>query len=197
MGKDIYIIDHENVHEYGFVGIEQLKNAKIIIYYSDEVKMTPLRALLTAYAKINDISYVKLTQKGYNALDFMICTRAGYESKVNGSRQIYIVSGDNGYLPAIDSLLMLNQNIKAALIKSIQESLSQKPEDDIETFVSNLQINENKKKHLLNLAIKYMDNKITFDEFSERITRTFGSKEKDDADYALMEVKEYKERKSV
>lgn len=197
MGKDIYIIDHENVHEYGFVGIEQLKNAKIIIYYSDEVKMTPLRALLTAYAKINDISYVKLTQKGHNALDFMICTRAGYESKVNGGRQIYIVSGDNGYLPAIDSLSMLNQNIKAALIKSIQESLSQKPEDDIETFVSNLQINKNKKKHLLNLAIKYMDNKITFDEFSERITRTFGSKEKNDADYALMEVKAYKERKSV
>ena len=93
-----YLIDYENVHQAGFVGIEELKSEdNIIIFYSlnaDSMPFSLFEALHTTPANLV-LNKVDIGEK--NALDIQLATYCGYLIGENKNVEVHIISRDRGY----------------------------------------------------------------------------------------------------
>jgi len=99
----IFLIDYENVHSDGMVGVDMLsEDDEVVIFYSlnaDTLTFELLHKLMFCKAKL---SYYKIKRGGRNALDFQLSTYLGYLADSRPDAEFYIISRDNGYDYAID-----------------------------------------------------------------------------------------------
>jgi len=99
----IFLIDYENVHSDGMVGVDMLsEDDEVVIFYSlnaDTLTFELLHKLMFCKAKL---SYYKIKRGGRNALDFQLSTYLGYLAESRSDAEFYIISRDNGYDYAID-----------------------------------------------------------------------------------------------
>ena len=101
---NVFLIDYENVHTNGFIGMDKLKKKdKVYIFYSiksENIYMDIMNTLLK-----NKVSFkmFKLNRIEKNALDFQLVLYLGTRLKKYGKKaSFYIVSNDNGYQSVID-----------------------------------------------------------------------------------------------
>ena len=96
--KRYFLIDFENVHHYGLIGIENLtENDELIIFYSlnaDSIPFSLFEALHTTPAKLV-LNNVDVGEK--NALDFQLATYCGYLIGEDNNVEVHIISCDKGY----------------------------------------------------------------------------------------------------
>ncbi len=96
----IYLVDYENVHCDGLNGIAELsKHDSVVIFYSTSAYTIDINVLVNTKAKIK---FVKAECGTANALDFQLVTFLCRNAKK--SKKYYVVSGDRGFIPAINML---------------------------------------------------------------------------------------------
>ncbi|MDR0197304.1 MAG: hypothetical protein LBI36_03695 [Oscillospiraceae bacterium] len=99
----IFLIDFENVHSEGMIGVDNLtEEDEVAIFYSvnaDSVSFEILHKLMFCKAKL---SYFKIRRGGRNALDFQLATYLGYLISVRPDAQFFLISRDNGFDFAVD-----------------------------------------------------------------------------------------------
>jgi len=94
----IFLIDFENVHSEGMVGVDHLtERDEVVIFYSsnaDSVSFDVLHKLMFCKSKL---SYYKIKRGGKNALDFQLSCYLGYRICREPDAEYYIISRDNGF----------------------------------------------------------------------------------------------------
>lgn len=99
----VYLVDYENVHSNGLVGVEELTRTDTVIVFCREDDVKRIEAFLFD-KKIKCKVYCNIVSAHTkNALDFEIVTYIGlYREKYT---VFFIVSGDHGYDAAIEQLM--------------------------------------------------------------------------------------------
>ena len=122
---NVFLIDYENVHTNGFIGMDKLKKKdKVYIFYSiksENIHMDIMNTLLK-----NKVSFkmFKLNRTEKNALDFQLVLYLGTRLKKYGKKaSFYIVSNDNGYQSSID-FAKDYFNITVQKVNSIEEAFN-------------------------------------------------------------------------
>ncbi len=88
-----YLVDYENVHHEGLLGLEALsEDDTIVIFYSDKGETIPIYHLDNCKAKLN---YRMVASGTRNALDFQLVGYLFHEMKPE--EVYYIISRDTGY----------------------------------------------------------------------------------------------------
>ncbi|MDD6214614.1 MAG: PIN domain-containing protein [Firmicutes bacterium] len=136
----VYLIDYENVHTNGLLGLDnKTKNDTIIIFYSSSsntLSFSLHRQLSAAEAKIE---YIEVTSGGKNALDFQLSSYLGYLIAQNPQNEYVIITKDNGYNVIKDFwkkrgihlsiAYNLSMESEKAMIKKLNEVIPQYKED--------------------------------------------------------------------
>ena len=102
-----YLVDYENVHGNGFVGIESLYDKDhVIVFYSEYADSIPIELHFKINASSAKYEFRKVSVGPKNALDFQLCSHLGYlasyASRWKKITSIYIVSNDVGFNVLID-----------------------------------------------------------------------------------------------
>jgi len=94
----VFLIDFENVHSEGMVGVDHLtEQDEVVIFYSnnaDSITFDALHKLMLCKSKL---SYYKIKRGGKNALDFQLSCYLGFRINKDPDAEFYIISKDNGY----------------------------------------------------------------------------------------------------
>ena len=120
--KKIFMIDSENVGTGFTEGVKNLTKEDRIIYFKgntvprDEIET--LRMLSETDAGLEIIErHTELTK---NALDFQLCTYAGFLIKdMTIGTELYIVTNDKGYEASISFLKMLNDKVTVKRVSDL------------------------------------------------------------------------------
>ena len=146
-----FLVDYENVHMSGLVGIEELsKSDTVYIFYSanaDSLSFEAMKLLSSAKAKIE---YVKVSTVGRNALDFQLSSFVGYLLGKYEDARCYIVSNDKGY--ANVQIFWFGQGERVKLVPCIRDrkSLATK-RSDVEKVVEELDLTDEEKENVTEL----------------------------------------------
>lgn len=135
-----YLIDYENVHVNGLVGLEErTKEDMIIIFYSsnsDSLNFLLHQKLIQSQAKIE---YIKIEGKSKNSLDFHLVSYMGYLLAQNPQEEFVIISKDNGYQGVVEfwkkkkmsisTAYNLSLESKKVILKKLHEAIPQYKEE--------------------------------------------------------------------
>lgn len=122
---NVFLIDYENVHTNGFIGMDKLKKKdKIYIFYSIKSENIHMDIMNTFLKSKVSFKMFKLNKTEKNALDFQLVLYLGTRLKKYGKKAtFYIVSKDNGYQSSID-FAQEYLNITIRKVESIQEAFT-------------------------------------------------------------------------
>jgi len=98
-----YLIDFENVHDTGLVGVSALSsNDEVCIFYSVKSEHMTFDTHVNIMKSPAKVKYIMLRRAAKNYLDFQLVTHLGYLVGSNAPGPYYIISKDTGYDSAID-----------------------------------------------------------------------------------------------
>lgn len=131
----VYLVDFENVRSAGLKGVENLdEEDKVIIFYSKNADAITFDVHMLLSKSRAEIETYMILRGGRNSLDFQLSTYLGYLVMENRFRNIVIISGDKGFLCALnfwdENKELCNANI--TMSKSIEAFVSNEPDDDLE-----------------------------------------------------------------
>ena len=187
---EIFLVDFENVHADGLVGIEKLKEDDIVFIFipKNQNKLTVPSSVIGHKCKIN---FFKVETGEKNQMDFQISAYFGYLAarfrKSLSSVHFYIVSKDKGFL-GIDGLFKnadvkfcnnlkkendkkakITKNSKKDVIKEeIKKLLPEKYSTEADYIAGVLMSNENDSLQKINTALgqNYKNNNKTKDIYN-------------------------------
>lgn len=99
----LYLVDYENVHDTGVVGVEKLTaNDKVILFCSANTKTISMDTHISIAESKAVIEHIKTTKTAKNYLDFQLSTMLGYLIGKGEKGPCYIISKDTGFDSVID-----------------------------------------------------------------------------------------------
>ncbi len=123
------------------MGISELNPGdKVVVFCSGEPLYEALKDVLSVYKDRGlEIQVYQLKKRGTNALDFMLSTYLGYEISQPGEKEIYILSADKGYEPAIelaeDLGLAMKVDYRDSIYNCLHDTKRDKRERDTDTDI--------------------------------------------------------------
>ena len=131
----VYLVDFENVRSAGLKGVENLNEEdKVVIFYSKNADAITFDVHMLLSKSKAEIETYMILRGGRNSLDFQLSTYLGYLVMENRYRDIVIVSGDKGFLCAINFWEENRElcNVHIQLRRSIEAFECNEPYDDLE-----------------------------------------------------------------
>jgi hypothetical protein len=120
-----YLIDYENVFEYGLDSIEVLTNEdRLVIFYSalnSRIHSYKLNGILKTGCQVE---LVQLQQPRSNALDFYIAVKVGQIIAEDSKAKICIISKDNGFKSIYDYVSTYVNSASIQTAASISQCMS-------------------------------------------------------------------------
>jgi len=99
----VYLIDYENVHDAGIVGIAKLTaNDKVTIFCSANTKSLAMDTHISIVESKAKIEHIKTAKTAKNYLDFQLSTKLGYMIGKGEKGPYYIISKDTGFDSVVD-----------------------------------------------------------------------------------------------
>lgn len=118
----VYLVDFENVHSEGLIGVEKLgENDECYIFYSVNACSLSFdlhQKIIESKAKFY---YKMVDAHGKNALDFQLVTFLGYLVAKHPDEHFYVVSGDKMFCCATD--YWCKENVDADVLEDFSELL--------------------------------------------------------------------------
>ena len=136
-----YLIDYENVHHNGLVGIENLTAQDcLVIFIGKKNKTLPVDAVITLSRTHAQVVWKKSEKTAPNYLDIQLASYLGLLIGEGRDKEFYIVSKDQGFAAAIDFWKPRKLGMKFALLetiagKKIIDTVAKKPTAKIQNPV--------------------------------------------------------------
>ena len=115
-----YLIDFENVHHHGLLGIEKLtQDDYVVIFVGSKDKSISLEAAISLSKSRANIVWKRAEKTAPNYLDIQIASYLGLLIGEEKSNEFYIVSKDQGFIAATDFWSSRKTGIKVELLETI------------------------------------------------------------------------------
>ena len=180
--KKHYLIDYENVHHYGFVGMEKLTaNDELTIFYTQNANTLPFELHLALINCSAEVIIILVDGNSKNALDFQLSSYLGYLLGQNGELDIHIVSKDKGFecLRSFWKSRGYKIKISADIAGNVPQMLPAVVGPDVQFInaVNGLKLSNDDKQKLYNIFTSYSNTKDISKRkqcISNEINKTFG-----------------------
>lgn len=195
-----YLIDYENVHQFGLTGIEKLSERDTLaIFYSVNSNSIPLTLIELMRKSTIKLELHYIESGGKNALDFQLSSYLGYILGKEPDADCHIISGDKGY-EYVRAFwkdrgihIKISVNIAGEVVSTVPAKPSQlkieskerqsqkvavvKATDEFDCAVKPLNLSSVDKEKLRTILNKYASGKINKrkQNISNDITRQFGN----------------------
>ena len=94
----VYLVDFENVHSAGLMGVEKLSaKDSVYIFYSNNSNSMSFEAHAMLKATAAKVVPLHVSSGNKNALDFQLASFTGYLAGTSEDREVTIISVDTGY----------------------------------------------------------------------------------------------------
>ncbi len=94
----VYLVDFENVHSAGLMGVEKLSEKdSVYIFYSNNSNSMSFEAHAMLKATAAKVVPLHVSSGNKNALDFQLASFTGYLAGTSEDRDVTIISVDTGY----------------------------------------------------------------------------------------------------
>ncbi|MDE7294102.1 MAG: hypothetical protein K2N72_06730 [Oscillospiraceae bacterium] len=94
----VYLVDFENVHSAGLMGVEKLSEKdSVYIFYSNNSNSMSFEAHAMLKATAAKVVPLHVSSGNKNALDFQLASFTGYLAGTSEDREVTIISVDTGY----------------------------------------------------------------------------------------------------
>ena len=152
-----YLVDYENVHESGLVGLNKLdKNAEVHIFYSKNANKLNFDLLNKILKTSATIVTTKIEATTKNALDFILTFCAAELSLKHPDSEIYIVSKDQGY-DCLSQFTEIHRKIVLNRILNLNGDNSVGQKNDLQKQVAdalkNIKLDNVNKGDLINVIV--------------------------------------------
>lgn len=98
----IFLVDYENVKAEGLEFIDYLEpEDQVVTFFSKNAETIPMGTYFKLIRSRAGFYAIQLDKSGKNALDFQLVTYLGYLMGTDGDQEIYVITGDKGFLSAV------------------------------------------------------------------------------------------------
>ncbi|MDR1082373.1 MAG: hypothetical protein LBL27_00690 [Coriobacteriales bacterium] len=93
-----YLVDYENVHKNGLVGIQKLSEGDtVIIFVGNTINNMPIETVMSILNSLAQIKIKKMKKTADNYLDFQLATCLGSLVTSSGDKEFFVISNDRGF----------------------------------------------------------------------------------------------------
>jgi hypothetical protein len=98
-----YLIDYENVHKNGLVGIQKLPdNDTVVVFVGNKINDMPIETVMLILNSSAQVKIKKMKKTADNYLDFQLATCLGGLITSSGDKEFFIISNDRDFEAVID-----------------------------------------------------------------------------------------------
>jgi hypothetical protein len=108
-----YLIDYENVHKNGLVGIQKLPdNDTVVVFVGNNINDMPVETVMLILDSSAQVKIEKMKKTANNYLDFQLATCLGGLITSGGDKEFFIISNDRDFEAVIDYWKRNKTNIR-------------------------------------------------------------------------------------